>query len=358
MLHAPAIATARIEQRWCAILLRGRRRTMQEQGLCRTAGLMALAAWMGSVAAAAPQAQGPAQGPGTTASPQVSASAPAGTAAAPTSSAPGKHKGGKEAYTGPTQVVVLPPAPSLDEEGHQRLDPDGKPMFNPPVMQQRDKHGHPLFDEHGNPVFQTAGDLGYDEHGHKIKVKREKPPKMTPVSISRGTFTVDGVIGKAALNYDIADLKYIYLYVPGEGVAVVSNQPFAGASEQKDAFVETSLKVSVDGHALELASDKRLLGKKPASAYVLVDREFKLPSRFPVVGYGTLRKAPYAWPGAKQGVAFAGPIQPPPVPEALRPVLAKAGCPAGQVGNPAAGKQGAPGCVAAKGAAAAVPPVR
>jgi hypothetical protein len=302
-------------------------------------------------------AQGPATAPGASATPQVAAPA---ASASPTSSpqaAPPeaqkpkpeekKHKG-KEPYTGPTEVVLLPPSPMLDDDGKQRLDPDGKPMFNPPVAQQRDKKGHPVFDDKGKPVFQTATDLGYDEKGHKIKAKKEKEPKKTPVSIARGTFTVDGVIGKAALNYDIADLKYLYFYVPGEGVVVVSNTPFAGAREQKDAFSDTSLKVNADGHTLELASEKRLLGKKPESAFVLVDRDYMLPSKFPVVGYGTLRKPPYAWPGAKLSEALKGPVQPPPVPVDLRPTLAKQKCPAGQVPGPANSKGETPCVLAVK----------
>ena len=81
-------------------------------------------------------------------------------------------KGKKAPYTGPTTVVELPPTPMLDEEGKQRLDPEGKPMFNPPVKQQRDKYGHPLFDEKGQPVMQTATELGYDEHGKRLKAKK------------------------------------------------------------------------------------------------------------------------------------------------------------------------------------------
>jgi hypothetical protein len=248
-----------------------------------------------------------------------------------------KKKGKKDEYTGPTEVVQLPPAPMLDEEGKQRVDPDGKPMFNAPVSQLRDKKRHPIFDEKGKPVFQTATDLGYDEKGHKIKVKKEKPPKMRPMSVSRGTFTVDGVIGKAALNYDIADLKYVYLYAPGIGIAVVSDDPFPGAKEQAKAFNGTTLTVTVDGHEMQLASDKPLMGKKakPESAYVLVDRDFVVPSRFPVVGYGEIRRPPYAWPGAKPNAKFAGPVQPPPIPVDLRPTLLLAPCPAGQMRKPA-----------------------
>jgi hypothetical protein len=199
------------------------------------------------------------------------------------------------------------------------------------VKQQRDKFGHPLFDDKCRPVFQTAKELGYDAKGKKIGVVKEKPPKMTPVSIQHGTFTVDGIVGKAALDYDIADLKYIYLYVPGMGIAVVSNDPWPGAKEQKNAFNEKTLKVNVENHTLEVASDTTLLvgSKKPESAYVLVDRDFSLPSKYPVVGYGTLRAAPYMWPGAKAEKPIAGTLPAPPVPVNLRPVLALQPCPAG-----------------------------
>jgi hypothetical protein len=243
-----------------------------------------------------------------------------------------KGKSKKVEYTGPTTVIVQPPTPMLDEEGRQRIDPDGQLMFNPPLKQQRDKKGHPLFDVKGRPVFQTATELGYDEHGKKLHVKKEKEPKMIPVSISRGTFTVDGMIGKAELNYDIADLKYIYFYAPGIGTLVVSNRPFPGAKEQKSAFNAKTLTVSVTDHKLQLASDKLLLGKKPESAFVLVDRDFKLPTPYPVVGYGKVTKAPYVWPGGHENRALAGAfVQPPPIPVSLRPVMLLPPCPAGQM---------------------------
>jgi hypothetical protein len=256
------------------------------------------------------------------------AAAPASQAAAGSTA-----KGKNGAYTGTMEIIVLPPVPMLDAEGRQRIDPDGKPMFYPQEKQQRDKKGHPRFDADGRPVMQTATDLGYDEKGKKIKVKKEKPPKMTPVSISRGTFTVDGVIGKAALNYDIPDLKYLYLYVPGMGVTVVSNVPFEGAKEQKNAFNGKSLTVTVGEHALEVASDVPLLGKKkkPASAFVRLDWDFVLPSQYPVVGYGAVLMRPYRWPGSKENAALTGPVAPPPLPASLRPVQQLPPCPAGEM---------------------------
>lgn len=248
---------------------------------------------------------------------------------APVAAAKGKH--GKEVYTGPTTIVILPPTPMLDGEGKQRVDPDGKLMFNPPVKQLRDKKGHPIFDGSGKPVFQTAGNLGYDEKGKKITIKKEKPPKMTPVSITAGTLTVDGWTGKARLNYDIADLKFIYVYAPGIGTTIVSPSPFAGAKEQTGAFNNGNLTITVDGHPIELSSDKRLLGKKPQSAWVAVDRGFLLPAKFPVFGYGTTTKAPYAWPGSKEAVVAKGAIEAPPLPPEVRPTLLLTACPAGMM---------------------------
>lgn len=249
------------------------------------------------------------------------------TAAAPIAK---KHKG-KEPYTGPTEIVVLPPTPMLDEQGKQRVDADGKPMFNPPVKQLRDKKGHPVFDADGKPVFQTVNNLGYDEHGKKIKVKKEKEPKRTPVSIASGILTVDGWTGKARLNYDIADLKFMYVWAPGIGTTIISLNRFPGATEQRNAFADKQLRVTVEGHAIELSSEKRLLGKRPESAWVAVDRAFVLPAKFPVFGYGTTTRAPYAWPGSKLQTDEAGVVAPPPLPVDVRPALATAPCPAGMM---------------------------
>jgi hypothetical protein len=245
-----------------------------------------------------------------------------------------KHKSKKDEYTGPNTIVELAPTPMLDEEGKQRLDPDGKPMFNAAIKQQRDKYGHPLFEENGKPVMQTATDLGFDEHGKKLHAEKTKAPKMVPVNVSRGILSVDGMAARAALNYDIPDFKYLYIFAPGVGTVVVSNEPFPGATAQQKGFDDKVLTVMVGEHVLQLASDQRLLAKEPKVAYVLVDREFVLPSRSPVMGYGPVRKSPYVWPGAKPNAAIAG-VDVPPVPESMLPTLLLKPCPAGQMRKPA-----------------------
>jgi hypothetical protein len=279
----------------------------------------------------------PAPQAATTAAPQVAAPVKADPKAAKAQAAEEKkekkaEEAKKKIYTGPNTVIVLAPTPMLDEIGTQRLDPDGQPMFNPAVRQQRDKKGHPLFDDKGKPVFQTATELGYDEKGKKIHLSKVKPPKMTPVVIARGTFTVDGMIGKAELNYTIPDFKYMYLYAPGIGTLVVSNEPFAGATLQKNAFNDKTLTITTGDHHLQVASDNNLLGKKPLPAYVLLDRTFVLPTPYPVVGYGGLTKAPYVWPGSHENAELKGAfVKPPPIPVNLQPVLLLTPCPAGQM---------------------------
>jgi hypothetical protein len=242
-----------------------------------------------------------------------------------------KGKKGQQPYTGPTTVIVLPPTPMLDEEGKQMQDPDGKLMFNLPVSQQRDKKGHPLFDAKGKPVMQTKENLGYDENGKKLHAVKVKPPKTVSVSISRGILTVDGLTGKAALNYEIKDLKYLYFYVPGVGTTVVSNGQFPGAVEQKHSFDDKTLTVTVGEHVVQLSSDKRMLGKAPQSAFVRVDKNFVVPTKFPVMGYGPIRVAPYAWPGSRANEELKGAAEAPPLPADLRPTLLLQPCPAGQM---------------------------
>jgi len=173
----------------------------------------------------------------------------------------------------------------------------------------------------------------------KVKKKKEKPPVVTPVTITRGLFTVDGVIGKAALNYRIADLKFIYFYLPGVGTVLVSNNKFAGAVEEQGAFQGQTLKVTAGGHEMELYSDEVILGRtaivgkggknaKPSSAWVALDEEFLLKERFPVVGYGTSGKAPYEWPGSKVNTVAKGADKAaPPIPKVLKPKLELPPCP-------------------------------
>ncbi len=179
----------------------------------------------------------------------------------------------------------------------------------------------------------------------KVKAKKEKKPKRTPVSITDGILTVDGFAGKAAMNYQIEDLQYLYIWAPGIGTAVISDHTFPLAKEQPAAFDGPSLTVTVDGHQLQLTSSNRLLGKKPASAWVLLDANYQYPSKYPAVGYGGTTAAPFVWPGSRQSAeAKDKSVVAPPLPKSLLPVQLPVAC-------PATGAQPA-GCIPVKPAAA------
>jgi hypothetical protein len=235
-----------------------------------------------------------------------------------------------------------PPAPPPPDESAQAA---GTPQLN--------DDGSPKLDAAGNPITTPAPPPPpppcVPAKHHKCpkikKKKKEKPPKVEPANISRGIFTVDGVIGKAALNYNIPDLKFIYFYAPGLGAVVISDNKFSGAVEQKNAFNGHTLTVTVAGnHVMQLYSDDVMLSKrstagkvskenkKAESAFILYNATFTLPTKFPIVGYGNKPDAPYIWPGSKMNGITKG-IDPdaPPVPTVLTPKLAANPCPTGQV---------------------------
>jgi hypothetical protein len=156
---------------------------------------------------------------------------------------------------------------------------------------------------------------------------KEKLPKQTPMDIVQGTLTVDGWTGKARMNYDIADLKYLYVWAPGVGTVVISDGWFEQGDIQLHAFSGNTLTVNANGHTIQVTSEKRMLSKKQTSAFVYVDAGYTVASAFPVMGYGNTEHQPYAWPGAKNvQLAKTGVVAPPPLPKDLRPVLAVAGC--------------------------------
>jgi hypothetical protein len=177
----------------------------------------------------------------------------------------------------------------------------------------------PAVDADGNPIKKPV--LRYDKKGKLIKekVKKEKPPKLIPVNIVKGALTVDGLIAKADLNFQILDLKCFYIWVPGIGTTVISNYAFPGAKLQVDALVGPLLTVKVDGHQLQVAGDRDFLGgkkPKPMSLYVALDKDYEHGTIYPEMGYGDGHKAPYNWPGT---LADLNPnSKAPPLPENLK----------------------------------------
>lgn len=116
-----------------------------------------------------------------------------------------------------------------------------------------------------------------------------------------GVYSVDGMVGKVRLNYDVKAASYFYLFMPGVGTALVSLAPSTDAVSVPAAYHDGQLTVRVAGHTFNLTGIESLVndsGKEPAALYVTLNREAWRLSRRPMVGFGNAVQAPYEWPGA------------------------------------------------------------
>ena len=150
----------------------------------------------------------------------------------------------------------------------------------------------------GRPTRHSArvpADGAYGENGEKHSMWQ----RSHPLTIKSGVLTVDGLTVKTGLSYHLADLRYMYVYVPGAGTTVIAERPFGGAEEQKLAFRGRTLTVLSGGSRLQLTSANRMRGSH--SAYVRFDGGVVAGLRRPMVGFGTAALAPAVWSPDDQG---------------------------------------------------------
>ena len=136
-------------------------------------------------------------------------------------------------------------------------------------------------------------------------VEREKAhgglfQRAHPMAVRRGTLTVDGMTVQTGLSFRIADLRFLFIQVPGAGTAVISDRPFAEAREQKEAFKGSTLTVAAGGSRLQLASANRMRGTH--SAFVRFDHGSQT-ARGPEVGYSNSLAEPVVWVSDAGGAA-------------------------------------------------------
>jgi hypothetical protein len=177
-----------------------------------------------------------------------------------------------------------------------------------------------------------AGDLGTGSPAYTTAA----PSKLINSDIRNGILTVDGMVAKVKLNYDVKGEGYLYFLLPDKGTVVVSRSKMPGLTEQKNAFHDKSLTVNAGGHTIELSSANSILADSHGrnSAWVRLDTTYSGGSRFPMMGYGTFTSAPYAWPGAKKispETASTEAAIAPPMPKTLLPKVETASSPAMKV---------------------------
>ncbi len=119
--------------------------------------------------------------------------------------------------------------------------------------------------------------------------------------VREGIYSVDGMVGKVKLNYDVRGASYLYFFVPGLGTAVVSLEPSGEGVPEPGAYHDGELTMRAGEHTLNLTGVESLVddkGKQPGRVYVRLDRSSWRLSRAPMLGFGTVSQAPYEWPGA------------------------------------------------------------
>jgi hypothetical protein len=94
--------------------------------------------------------------------------------------------------------------------------------------------------------------------------------KEITTKVINGVLTVDGLVAKVQLNYEIHHAGYLYIFVPGVGTAVVSRVQTYGSTKVLNAFHGSDLAFSVGGHNFELASQSPMVAAKE-DAYVRLD---------------------------------------------------------------------------------------
>jgi len=93
----------------------------------------------------------------------------------------------------------------------------------------------------------------------------------------------------------MTNFRYLYFYVPGQGLFVISNSQFGWAVEA-GRFEDRELWFDVSGIQFKLVASRPILGKTSQPLWVYYDRGFTLDVKSIMFGYGDSESAPYDWP--------------------------------------------------------------
>ena len=153
---------------------------------------------------------------------------------------------------------------------------------------------------------------------------RSAEEKLIYGQVRDGVYTVDGMVAKVQLNYNVNGANFLYFFVPGLGTAIVSVVADPDSITTEAKLVDNELSFSSGDHRFDLsgvtlASNK---GTAPAHLYVKLDRSAWRLNRQPMVGFGSAPALPYAWPAALPPTTSAQAEElhiVPPVPASLLP---------------------------------------
>lgn len=155
-------------------------------------------------------------------------------------------------------------------------------------------------------------------HKEKVTAKSAKP---FDTEIREGVLTVDGMTAKVQLNYDVKNQNFLYIFMPGDGVAVISLSPLPNSLADPGGIDGNTLTFNADGHAFALTSTTPLVDKGRHDVWISMDRTSPNLARAPMMGYGMTQRGPYHWPGALPEPAHTASQYAPPLPTTVLPRL-------------------------------------
>jgi len=129
-----------------------------------------------------------------------------------------------------------------------------------------------------------------------VPVSQAAPCKNeTQLHIRHGRLLVNDHVALWSVSMMQSCFGYVYLYLPSQGLFVISDKPFDGAS-QTGTFSGRKLEWTSGKVNVKILSTSRILETTNTSAWVKVDPEFKVEGLTKVViGTGEDPMTPYEW---------------------------------------------------------------
>lgn len=119
--------------------------------------------------------------------------------------------------------------------------------------------------------------------------------RSNPLHLKNGKITINDQQQPGTYSALVTGFKFLYFYVPGQGLFVISNSQFDRAVEA-GKFEDRQLEFDVSGINFKLVSSQRILGRATQPLWVYYDPGFTLDVKSIMFGYGDSESAPYDWP--------------------------------------------------------------
>lgn len=119
--------------------------------------------------------------------------------------------------------------------------------------------------------------------------------ESNPLHLQNGKIIIDGQEQRGTFSTHLSDFKFLYFYVPGRGLFIISDKQF-GRAIQSGAFEDRQLHFDISGIEFKLTSSRQILDEVSKPVWVDYDPSFALDVKSIMFGYGDRESAPYDWP--------------------------------------------------------------